>query len=312
MTMDDLQKDTRTILDRAGFFTSEFKGQGSLSFNIVSRRDDLILLIKVIRRMEELSRTMANDILSLARVLKASPILVHPSSGSSSYQDGVLYIRYGIPLMTFNTLFDHLIEEVPPMVYHGPGGFFVSLDAPLLRKLREDRRYSLGNLAESLGVSRKSVQLYEAGMGADIEVALRMESFLKVPLIMPLDPFSHSEELQAIREGFSDMDSIKKEVFTHLDSLGMEVVATLKCPFDALARDVKELLLTSVGPPSSRIVYRAENLSRIRNVTGGDSVLVVPGKATVKNIKGTPVLKLSEVTSARNVEELIALIRGRS
>ncbi|MGA1849066.1 MAG: transcriptional regulator [Thermoplasmatota archaeon] len=312
MTKDDLQKDIGTILDRAGFYTSEFKGQGTLSFNIVSRRDDLILLIKVLSRKEELSRPMANDILSLARVLKASPILVHPSSGQSPFQDGVLYIRYGIPLMTFNTLFDHLIEEVPPMVYHGPGGFFVSLDAPLLKRLREERRYSLGNLAESLGVSRKSIQLYEAGMGADIEVALGMESFLKVPLILPLDPFSYSEELQAIREGFGDMDSVKKEVFTHLDSLGMEVVATLKCPFDALARDVKELLLTTIGPPSSRLVSRAENLSRVRSVTGGDSVLVVPGSVSAKNIKGTPVLRLSELTKARNVEELIALIRERS
>jgi putative transcriptional regulator len=310
--MDDLQKDIRTILDRTGFHTSEFKGPGSLSFNIVSRREDLILLIKIISRRDELSRPMANDILSLARVLKASPILVHPSSGSSPYQDGVLYIRFGIPLMTFNTLFDHIIEEVPPMVYNGPGGFFVSLDGPLLRKLREDRRYSLGNLAETLGVSRKSIQLYEAGMGADIEVALRMESFLKVPLILPLDPFSHSEELQAIREGFDDMDSIKREVITHLGSLGMEVVATLRCPFDALARDVKELLLTSIGPPSSRLISRAENLSRVRSVTGGDSVLVVPGSVTSKNIKGTPVLRLSEVTKAKNVENLIALIRERS
>jgi len=312
MTTGDLLKDIRTVLDRAGFCTSEIRGPQGLSFNMVSRRDDLLLLIKVISTRDDLSRPMSKDILSLARVLKASPLLVHPSSRSSQYQDGVLYIRCGIPLMTFNTLFDHLIEEVPPMMYQGPGGFFVSLDGPLLKQVREELRFSLGNLAESLGVSRKSIQLYEAGMGADIEVALRMESLLKVPLILPLDPFSYSEKLQAIREGFEDMDSLKKELFTHLDSLGMEVIATLRCPFDALARDVKELLLTSVGHDSSALVHRAENLSRIRSITGGDSVLVVPGSVRAKNIRGTPVLRLSEVIKAKDVEELIELIRERS
>ena len=136
MKLTDLQKDLITILDRSGFTTTQIREPSGLSFNIVSRRDDILLLMKVLPGMEHLSRLMAKDILNLSRVLKGSPILIIPSS-SLPFQDGVLYVRFGIPLMTFNTLFDQLIEEIPPMIYRGSSGFFVTLDGSLMRKKRE-------------------------------------------------------------------------------------------------------------------------------------------------------------------------------
>jgi putative transcriptional regulator len=255
---------------------------------------------------------MAKDILNLARVLKGSPILIIPSSSSTIYQDGVLYVRFGIPLMTFNTLFDHLIEEIPPMIYHGSSGFFVTMDGSFMRKIRESLNISLGAMAENVGVSRRAIQMYESGMGADMEVALRIERILRIPLILPLDPFSYSEDLQSIRDGLDNFVGMKKEVLKHLDSIGMEVIPTQRCPFDALARTEEELLLTSVGGGTKNIQKRAGNLSKISKVTGGDPVVVVPDAVNARKIGDTSILKISEIKSADNIERLIRLIRDRS
>lgn len=312
MRLSDLHKDLRTILNRSGFITTQVKDPGGSSFNVISRRDDLLLLIKVIIYVDELSRAMSRDIFSLARVLKGSPMMILPSSKMNKFQDGVLYVRYGIPLLTFNTLFDYLIEEVPPMIYRGSSGYFVTLDGALLNGRRNSLNISLGALADAVGVSRRAVQMYESGMGADMEVALRLESVLRVPLILPLDPFSTNEDLQAIRDNLDAFEGMKKEVLEHLDSIGMEVVPTQRCPFDALAKGEKELILTSVGGGSSSIQHRAGNLSKISKITGGDSVMVVSDEIHTRKIGITPVLKVSEVKSAENVEKLIHLIRERS
>ncbi|MGA1865837.1 MAG: transcriptional regulator [Thermoplasmatota archaeon] len=312
MRSHDLIRDLKTILDRSDFATSEFKSPGEVSFNLVSRRDDLLLLIKVIIARDEISRNVSRSMVNLTRVLKGSPMIVVPSTPSLPYQDGVLYISYGIPLLTFNTLFDHLIEEIPPLIYHGSHGFFVTLDGSLLRKRREMMQVSLGALADAVGVSRKAIQMYEAGMGADMEVALLMEKFLQTQLILPMDPFSYDDELQSIRDGIDTYHGMKKEVMEHLDSIGMEVVPTQRCPFDALARDKNELLLASVGVGPRGIRNRAKDLKCISRITGGDSLVVVSDSVKARKIDGTPILRVSELKSTEDPTGLIRMIRERA
>jgi putative transcriptional regulator len=186
------------------------------------------------------------------------------------------------------------------------------MDGVLMRRRRESLNISLGAMSESVGVSRRAIQMYESGMGADMEIALRIEKILKVPLILPLDPFSHSEDLQSIRDGLDNFEGMKKEVLEHLDSIGMEVVPAQRCPFDALARSDEELLLTSVGEGSGGMKHRAGSLSSISKITGGDPVMVVSDAINTRKIGPTPVLKVSEVKSADNIQELIRLIRKRS
>ncbi len=308
----DLQKDLRTILDRSGFITSQLSDQVRSSFELISRRDDLLVLTKIVTMYEELNRNQAIEMLSLARVLRGSPVMILPSTSAQKIQDGALYVRYGVPMMTFNTLFDYIIEEIPPMIYRGSNGFFVTLDGPLLRTRRNALGISLGALAEAVGVSRRAVQMYESGMGADMDIALRIEHVLRIPLILPLNPFSTNEDLQTIRDGMDTLEGMKKEVLEHLGSIGMEVFPTQRCPFDALAREEKELILTSVGGGQRGLQHRAENLSRISKVTGGDPVMIVSDQIKKRKIGDTPVLKISEIKNTDNVESLIQLIRERS
>lgn len=138
-----------------------------------------------------------------------------------------------------------------------------------------------------------------------------MESALQVPLILPMDPFSYSDELQTIRDDLDGFHGMKKEVLEHLDSIGMEVFPTQRCPFDALARDDGELLITSVGVGSEGIRKRARDLNRVSRITGGDSMIVVSESVEARRIDGTPVIKVSELKSTDDAKHLIRLIRDR-
>ncbi len=299
------------ILERADFIISRIQGVSEMSFDLAARRDDQLLLIKIIKERSMLRPPVASEMKVLASVLSASPLVLIPTSMVTKEQDGVLYITNGIPLMTLDTFREYLLEEVPPLVYYSSGGHFVTLDGSRMRDLRESMGISLGSISKSVGVSRRAVQMYESGMGVDLDTALRIEELLGVPLVLPLDPFSRSGDLQDIRENMSEGDSDCMEVLDHLGSLGMEVIRTTRCPFDALAKKDKDLLMASMGTEERSMKEAGSTLSSLTRVTGNESFLVATGPLKGRSIGGTPILTIKDVKGTDDIEDLLELIRKR-
>ncbi|MCU0798288.1 MAG: helix-turn-helix domain-containing protein [Candidatus Thermoplasmatota archaeon] len=311
MNMDELARSIVVILERSGFDQVRISAVSGTAFDLVARRGEVLLLVKVAERKEDLTPQIARELKVLASMLKASPLVVMPSSPAVPYHDGVLYLKNGLPLMTLNTLFDHLIEQVPPMVYYSSGGHYVNIDGEVLRKRRDERGISLGTLADHVRVTRRAIQMYEEGMGVDMETALRMEAFLDTALIRALDPFRYDTMLQGIRDSMEITEGVQKEVLDHLGSIGMEVVPTTKCPFDALARAEEGVLLASLGQRPGDMYERAKVLHGIGSISRSDHMMVVDGPVRKRRIDGTPVLNLNEVKSTEDAKHLLRLVRER-
>src|SRR5207247_5799947 len=118
------------------------------------------------------------------------PLVVGERSGTGSLEDGVIYTRFGVSILSRRTLGEFLEEGVPPFLYSAPGGLYVRLDADALRRLREERQVSLGTLADIAGVTRRTIQMYLEAVSATMEVAMRREAYLKASLAMPAEPFA--------------------------------------------------------------------------------------------------------------------------
>ncbi len=311
MNIDELARSVVLILERSGFDQVRISALPGTAFDLVARRDDVLLLVKVAERKEDLTPQIARELKVLSSMLKASPIIVIVSGPSIPFHDGVLYLKNGLPLMTLNTLFDHLIEQVPPMVYYSSGGHYVSIDGEVMRKRREERGISLGTLSEHVRVTRRAIQMYEEGMGVDMETALRIEAFLETALIRALDPFKYDMILQDIRDSLELTEGVQKEVLEHLGSIGMEVVPTTKCPFDALARAKEGVLITSLGKGPGGMHERAKVLHDIGSISRSDHMMVVDGPVRKRRIDGTPVLNLNEVKSTEDPKQLLRLVREK-
>ena len=117
-----LLNEVRDVLVRSGFCTSEPMDPWTAVFDLVTRRDDTLLLIKVYTNVDKLATDGANQLRMLASTLNGTPLVVGMHSSRSVLEPGVLYLRHAVPIMTLETLTDHLVEGVPPFVYAGPGG----------------------------------------------------------------------------------------------------------------------------------------------------------------------------------------------
>jgi putative transcriptional regulator len=309
---EELIAKARDTLAKAGFYVSKPLNTRSISFDIVARRDKQLLIIRILSNVDAFNKENAEEMKTLAEALQASPLMIGERSGSGDIKEGIVYSRFNVPIISIQTLNDYLLEGVPPFIFAAPGGLYVRLDSSILKRLREERGISLGNLAEVAGVSRRTIQMYEGGMGAMIEVALRLEDFLKVPLVMPVDPFEHKPEERDRCYQLKAADEFSQQVFERLLALGFSVVPTSKAPFEALTKDLKVLVLTGMGQDESKLREKARTVSDISKITEHQSVIFIERIRNRENLEGTALIGRDELKKLAETEKLFDLVAHRS
>lgn len=313
MKRDRLLEAVRETLAKTGFFLFEVRGERGLCFDIVARRDRTLLLLKVLQNVDAFSKANADELRMIAQILRGSPLVVGERSGSGLLEDGVVYARFEVPILSKGSFTEYLEEGVPPFIYSAPGGLYVHLDAESLRRIREERQISLGTLAEMAGVSRRAIQMYLEGMSATVDIAMRLEERLRQPIVLPLNPLSPRSDVLELASPLARLEHLEREVFQRLQRLGFDVLPTLRSPFDAFTQHDETTLLTSVGDRDAQLERKATVVSSVGRVVERGAVLFVDRRSIRVSLQGVPVIGRDELRKARDldaVEEMIAERKG--
>lgn len=315
----------RFLLERSGFYVTVTSGVRPSSFDLAARRDATLLLVKALKNIDALDADEGARLLELGRLFPAVVLVVGQRSGAAELDGGVVYTRYGVPIVNESTLGEYLEKALPPFLYASPGGIFAHIDGERLRYLRLSRGLSLGALASIAGVSRRAIQLYEEGQGAEASVVERIEGYLDAPIVKPIVLFeppvpsprvsarSDRDPNRPVNENDHPPartgDPLRDGVFEQLDGIGLEVTVTIRAPFDALAR-AQEILLTGVGTLRTA-TRRAEVLHAIARVAEGHAMFVVGERTHRSSIAGLPILNVTELKRHRDPEGLLEEITER-
>ncbi|UCH89735.1 MAG: transcriptional regulator [Thermoplasmata archaeon] len=303
------------MLVKSGFEVSDEIFERMICFDVIARRDKTLLVIKVQVNIDSFNKYSAMELKVVSNFLDGFPLVIGNHSGVGQIQDGAIYIRYGIPIMSPQTIFDYLVDDKPPLIFAAPGGFFVKIDGDILKKVRESRGISLGTLADAVGVSRRAIQMYENGMNAMVDVAVRLQNYLNEPIIKPCKPFEseyNPEELENIKSELGAKEPSDREVIEHLKVLGYEVFPTQRSPFDAITANQKILILTGIEDKSKSLKHRAKVIHNISQLTDKHSVFIVRKSDFKQNIEGTPIIALHELKTIDDFNEIIELIAERA
>ena len=90
MQRTELFKSIREVLASAGFYVSELYSIRLTGFDVVARRDETLLIIKVLTNVDSLSENVAKELLTLSSLLKASPLLIGEKNGVGPLEDDVV------------------------------------------------------------------------------------------------------------------------------------------------------------------------------------------------------------------------------
>ncbi|HLC65607.1 MAG TPA: helix-turn-helix domain-containing protein [Candidatus Nanoarchaeia archaeon] len=258
-------------------------------FDIFARREDVILLIKVLEDANAISERYSRELEKVASYMGATPIVVARKAGSL-LEDNIVYTRYGIYTLNSDT-FTAALENQLPFVKKSNAGITATIVGQKIRERREEMGLSQNELSRRIGISGRMVGNYEKGLQeVTISKAFKIYDVFGGSVFKRIDVF-HPRQI-SIKSGTS-MYSKK------FNELGFQATDTKDVPFDIIAKMDKEIILTELG---DKMKPGFESLSRLMEA----DKLVIFKKKRPKDI---PSMKKEEFMEIRQAKELIKRIK---
>ncbi len=320
MTKEILIHQIIDVLEKAGFMVSNRCNIRPRSFDLAARKDDILIFYKVLYNIDGLNEETAREMKSLATYLGGFPILIGAKTRDQLLEDSVVYMRYDIPAVNVQTLYDYFVENIPPLVSAAPGGLYVSIDGDVLKEARMGISMSIGVLASQLGVSRRTISKYEEGcMDASIDIVLQLEELLDVALARSIDILhsfgredvtpdnSYEVPSKEANPPLSDGSNVLDLMYT----LGYDILSTHQAPFKAVTKDSSNTMLTGISEYSNAMIKRAHLMSSISDVARTRSVFIIEGRSKSTSVEHTILIERKELDSISDADELDILLNEK-
>jgi len=295
------------ILQKAEFSVADLAETKPRCFDIVARKDDVVLLIKVLYNVDSLKPEAAEEMKKLTKILQASPIVIGERFKFDFLERGVVYTRYGLPVINLATFYDFIVEGIYPYVYSAPGGYYVKLDSERIREARERLGLSVGDMAKMLGVSRRTVKKYEEGTDTTLSTAAKIEEIIGTFAIKEIDLLNFVEADISEEE---EVEGEEGEIIEQLRVIGLSVYPVWQAPFDAVSQAKEDQILTGFKQVRE-IEKRARLLGRISEAIDAEAAYITD-KACKKKVESVVFVLKEELYSVSSAKDFISLLKEKS
>ncbi|MDD3406995.1 MAG: transcriptional regulator [Methanomicrobium sp.] len=306
MSHERLLQTVVSVLIMAGYNVSERCGMRPRSFDLIARKGETLIIIKIVPHIDSVGEESARDLAIIAKHLNAKPFIIGEKARDFELERGAVYLRYGIIATSITTLYDFFVDDVPPLVYAQPGGLYVNINGDKLKELRERHSMSLGDLAGSLGVSRRTISKYESGMSTTLDIAIKLEEIFDSAIVEAINLLSHGHTGDFDEE--NPVDSKRRENIPHdFERMGMQMHPMQRAPFEALCVYEEKTILTGYGT-AQKTLRRAALIGNISDITSSKAVCVLTDYRKRKKIGKTLIIGEEELSTLKEGSDLIELI----
>lgn len=291
------------LLSRNGFSVSSFFHTNSC-FDLIAKKEDLKIAIKILANIDALRKEQADELKKVSKLFGVSAIVIGDRTKVFNLRKGVVYERYGIPVLNLEAFSDMLHNKLPFIKYF-KGRQIVEIDSGKLRLCRTEKRLSLQDAAEQLNLTKESLHRFEQETKTSFENAKRLEKFFDCTLIKRPEMLFRPE----IKREFID-DEIHDTTLNKISDLGMRLAVFRHAPFYAVG-DTKEDLLIGIGKEKKDIIRKAAELKKSKSALDSDSVIVAKDEFRPKAVDDIAIVKEHELDSLSGKKDLLKLIRER-
>jgi putative transcriptional regulator len=258
-------------------------------FDIVARKGTQVLLIKILEDANSINERVIEEMKKMSSYFDASPLIIADKT-NLQLKDNVIYTRFGIYTLNFNT-FKNCIENRLPFVKSTHAGLTADIIGDKLKEIREKQGLSLNSLAKRLGVSSSMVKKYE-NCNAEVTInrALRIYDIFGGIVFNKIDIFSEHKQIFAQQKG---------ELTKKYNNLGFEATKTARVPFDIVAKKEKEIIFTQIRDKPNP---QSQSLAGLINADN----LVIFKKKKPKDI---PSMTKEEFLDYEEADELIKFLK---
>ncbi len=302
-------------LEAAGFDMSSTCDVRPSCFDLVARRGDQLVLIKILNNIDALTREDAEALQMVAQFFNATPLVIGTKTRRGTLEPEAVYKRYGVSTITPISLRRIITEDTLPKEYIQRGGRFVAIDGSKLKQIRIERNMTQQDLAECLQVSARAILAYERDeMDVSADVAERLEKVLETDLIIPIDILRDRTQPKTLEQtGRPEVESdLEKRVNEFFERLGMSVLWTDRAPFHVAAKEEGPPLMSGIGSLRSwALKKRVEIIKSVSKVTEANAVLIVEEGRAEECVSDVPIIRQLELDEIEKPRELTKIIAER-
>jgi putative transcriptional regulator len=269
-------------------------------FDIVAKREDL-LLIKVLTNVDSLQDNQAANLKAIAYFLSAYPIIISLKNNRETLEDGMIYSRFEVPVMTPMFFESLLIEENVPAVQSSKGRHTIEIDAEVLRARRKELNFTLESLADIVGISKKALyEIENRRVNPTEETVGKLERMLSIDLKTPY-AMKHAPATY-----LRPKNEFQEKVSREFKRIGIDNSSVHSAPFEIVGKENFSVITTLSHNPS-KVGKDIKVVKKLSSAFSSEAVMVAK-KSTKESVDGVPVVlesDLSEIDSTKELKKII-------
>ncbi len=304
-------------LKKAGYVVYENSYDTTFCFDLLAKKNAELMLLKLVHNIDCFDEALARSLKIISLAFEALPIVIGERARHSVLETDVIYFRYDLPVVNIDTFKKMIFHEEFPLVYTRRGGYYVHLNGPLLKRLREARGISLGELADKIGVSRRTIYEYERGtMDATLETAIKLEEFFNTPIALPI-PLLKLKVIKVKKDLLVSQEipqnPLLQLLYKKLSQLGFKVILFKYTPFDALTLKNNHEVISGVDDKRIKTDVEAKIhlIESFSKVTGKDALFVVSEMKKIKtDVEYVKIVTPSELKHIKTMKHFLELVES--
>lgn len=268
-------------------------------FDVAAKREKL-MLIKSLINIDGLNPQQAQSLRTVSYFLSAHPFVVSMRNNHCSLADDIIYSRFDLPVVTLK-MFESILEEEAYTSKSAKGRHTVEIDVGALREKRYELKFTLEELANLIGVSKKALYEIENKRTDPTEhTAKKLERALKIKLRSIYKP------QPAERTYTSPSTPLQKTVSKELSRMGVDNSPVQHAPFEIIGKE-KFSVITGLSVNTKKIKREAHTVKKLSGIFSSNAFFVSK-RTEEKIVDGVPVLLEEELTSIESANQLKKLI----
>ncbi|MEM2105758.1 MAG: helix-turn-helix domain-containing protein [Candidatus Bathyarchaeia archaeon] len=302
-------KPPENALREAGFTVSEKCCTRPSCFDFAARKRETLVFVKVHRDIDALSQNDFFELEKISNCVSATPILISENMRERPLEDDTVYSRYNIAAVTPKTFENFVVNKISPLIQAGPGGYYVEIDCEAIKRRRQELGLSVGEMAEMVGLSRRTLYGYERGMAkASVTAAYNLMCALGIPIAKPVNIFDKPRnQRKCFLTRAKRLIAKNKVVRRFLKKFSRcDITAVRKAPFDFVIT-VPEVNTHIIGGVASgkeqKLERRVDEIISVSKVVRAYPILVTNGQKPID--KDIPCVNSEEISKIKKPEDLI-------
>lgn len=230
-------KAAETILKEAGFTVSQRCCSRPSCFDFAAKKKKTTVFIKVQPDIGNVSPNDSSELKVISEYFSAASLLITKKTREKPLEDDTVYSRYNVLAVTLKTFENMVLRKVYPLIQAGPGGYYVEIHGETIKRRRQELSLSIGEMAEMMGISRRTLYGYERGMAkASVSAAYNLICILGIPVAKPINVFEESKtqhkRLLTAATSILTKNKLLQKIFRKLARYNVMAAPVKKAPFD--------------------------------------------------------------------------------